>query len=99
VCLDKLSVSDGRSRGHVDPRDYPALWLPRLRLHRADGVRCRPYLRPVPRPNVLSGAAACEAFIRSYSDNVIIGMLGPKLTQERFGLSAYYLTDLAFQAS
>jgi hypothetical protein len=46
-----------------------------------------------------SRGAACEAFIRSYSDNIIIGMLGPKPTQERFRLSAYYLTDLAFQAS
>jgi hypothetical protein len=26
-------------------------------------------------------------------------MLGPNLTQERFRLATYYLTDLAFQAS
>jgi hypothetical protein len=30
---------------------------------------------------------------------MIIGMLGPKPTQEHFRLAAYYLTDLAFQAS
>jgi hypothetical protein len=30
---------------------------------------------------------------------MIIGMLGPNPTQERFTLAAYYLTDLAFQAS
>jgi hypothetical protein len=28
-----------------------------------------------------------------------MAMLGPNLTQERFRLAAYYLTDLAFQAS
>jgi hypothetical protein len=32
-------------------------------------------------------------------DETIIGMLGPKPTQECFRLAAYYLTDLAFQAS
>jgi hypothetical protein len=52
-----------------------------------------------PRPNVLSGAATREAFVRSYSSNVITGMLGPNPTQECFRLAAYYLTDLAFQAS
>jgi hypothetical protein len=52
-----------------------------------------------PRPNVLSGAATHEAFVQSYSGDVIIGMLGPNPTQERFRLAAYYLTDLAFQAS
>jgi hypothetical protein len=52
-----------------------------------------------PRPNVLTGAAGCEAFVRGFSDDVIVGMLGPNPTQERFWLAAYYLTDLAFQAS
>jgi hypothetical protein len=56
------------------------------------------FTRP-PRPNVLTGAARCEAFIRGFSDDVIIGMLGPNLTQVRFRLAAYYLTDLAFQTS
>jgi hypothetical protein len=28
-----------------------------------------------------------------------MAMLGPNPTQERFRLAAYYLTDLAFQAS
>jgi hypothetical protein len=32
-------------------------------------------------------------------DDVIIGMLGPNRTHERFRLAAYYLTELAFQAS
>jgi hypothetical protein len=40
-----------------------------------------------------------EVFVRSYSNNVIVGMLGPNPTQECFRLAAYYLTDLAFQAS
>jgi hypothetical protein len=50
-------------------------------------------------PNVLTGAAGREAFIRGFSDDIIVGMLGPKPTQERFRLATYYLTDLAFQAS
>jgi hypothetical protein len=33
-----------------------------------------------PRPNVLTGAAGCEVFIRGFSDDVIIGMLGPNPT-------------------
>jgi hypothetical protein len=41
----------------------------------------------------------CEAFIRGFSDDVIIGMLGPNPTQEHFRLAAYNLTDLAFLAS
>jgi hypothetical protein len=41
-----------------------------------------------PRPNVLSGVATREAFVRSYSGDIIIGMLGPNLTQERFRLAA-----------
>jgi hypothetical protein len=53
----------------------------------------------LPFPNVLSGAATREAFVRSNSGNVITGMLGPNPTQERFRLAAYYFTDLAFQAS
>jgi hypothetical protein len=45
------------------------------------------------------GAAGCEAFVSSFSGETIIGMLGSNQTQERFRLAAYYLTDLAFQAS
>jgi hypothetical protein len=45
------------------------------------------------------GAVGREAFVRGFSDDVIIGMLGPNPTQERFRLATYYLTDLAFQAS
>jgi hypothetical protein len=51
----------------------------------------------------LTGAAGREAFVREafvrgFSDETIIGMLGPNPTQERFKLATYYLTDLAFQA-
>jgi hypothetical protein len=52
-----------------------------------------------PRPNVLTGAAGREAFVRGFSNDIIVGMLGPNPTQERFRLAAYYLTDLAIQAS
>jgi hypothetical protein len=61
-------------------------------------VAGRTFTRP-PRPNVFTGAARCEAFGRGFSDDVIIGMLGPNPTQECFRLAAYYLTDLAFQTS
>jgi hypothetical protein len=40
-----------------------------------------------------------EAFVRGFSDDVIVGMLGPNPTQEHFRHAAYYLTDLAFQDS
>jgi hypothetical protein len=63
-----------------------------------ESVAGRTFGRP-PRPNVLSRAPVREVFVRSYSDNVIVGMLGPNPTQERFRLAAYYLTDLVFQAS
>jgi hypothetical protein len=53
----------------------------------------------LPRPIVLTGAAGREAFVRVFSGDVIINMLGPKPMQERFRLVTYYLTDLAFQAS
>jgi hypothetical protein len=56
------------------------------------------FTRP-PRPNVLTGASGREAFVRGFSDDVIVGMLGPNPTKERFRLAAYYLTNLAFQAS
>jgi hypothetical protein len=63
-----------------------------------ESIAGRTFGRP-PRPNVLLGAAAREAFVRSYWGDVIIEMLGPNPTQERFRLAAYYLTDLTFQAS
>jgi hypothetical protein len=63
-----------------------------------ESVTGRTFARP-PHPNVLTGAAGHEAFVRGFSDDVIIGMLGPNPTQERFRLIAYYLTDLTFQAS
>jgi hypothetical protein len=56
------------------------------------------FARP-PHPNVLTGAVGREAFVRGFSDETIIGMLGPNPTQEHFRLATYYLTDLAFQAS
>jgi hypothetical protein len=58
----------------------------------------RTFTRP-PRPNVLTRAAEREAFVRGFSDDVIIGMLGPNPTQECFRLAAYYLTNLDFQSS
>jgi hypothetical protein len=58
----------------------------------------RTFGRP-PHPNVLTGAAGHEAFVRGFSDDVIVGMLGPNPTQESCRLAVYYLTDLAFQAS
>jgi hypothetical protein len=38
-------------------------------------------------------------FVRGFSDEKIISMLGPNPTQENFRLATYFLTDLAFQAS
>jgi hypothetical protein len=64
----------------------------------AESVAGRTFARP-PRTNALTGVAGHEAFVRGFSDEIIIGMLGPNPTQERFRLVAYYLTDLAFQAS
>jgi hypothetical protein len=61
----------------------------------AEPVIGRTFARP-PRPNVLTGAAGCEAFVRGFSDETIIGMFGPNPTQERFWLAAYYLNNLAF---
>jgi hypothetical protein len=64
----------------------------------AESVAGRTFARS-PRPNVLTGAAGCETFVRGFSGGTIIGMLGPYPRQERFRLAAYHLTDLAFQAS
>jgi hypothetical protein len=64
----------------------------------AESVAGRTFARS-PRPNVLTETMGREAFVRGFSDEIIIGMLGPNPTQERFRLAAYYLTDLAFQAS
>jgi hypothetical protein len=58
----------------------------------------RTFTRP-PRPNVLVGVAGRKAFIRGFLNDVILSMLGPNPTQERFRLAAYNLTDLTFQAS
>jgi hypothetical protein len=60
-----------------------------------ESVTGRTFTRP-PHPNVLTGATGREAFVRGFSDNVIIGMLGTNPTQERFRLAAYYHTDLTF---
>jgi hypothetical protein len=64
----------------------------------AESVVGRTFARP-PRPNVLTRAARRKAFVRAFSDDVIIDMLGPNPTQERFRLAAYYLINLTFQAS
>jgi hypothetical protein len=64
----------------------------------AESVAGCTFARP-PRPNVLTRAAGREAFVRGFWDEIIIGMLGPNPTQERLRLTAYYLTDLAIQAS
>jgi hypothetical protein len=64
----------------------------------AESIAGRTLARPH-RPNILTGAAGRAAFIGGFSDETIMDMLGPKTTQERFRLAAYYLTDLAFQAS
>jgi hypothetical protein len=63
-----------------------------------ESVVGRTFTRP-PHPNALTGAAGREAFVRGFSDDVIISMLGPNPMQERFKLTAYYLTDLTFQAN
>jgi hypothetical protein len=63
-----------------------------------ESVARRTFVWP-PHPNVLMGAAGREAFVRGFSDETIISMLGPNPTQEHFRLAAYYLADLAFQAS
>jgi hypothetical protein len=63
-----------------------------------ESVVGRTFGRP-PCPNVLTRAAGHEAFVRDFSGDVIVGMLGTNPTQECFRLAAYYLTDLAFQAS
>jgi hypothetical protein len=49
-------------------------------------VAGRTFTRP-PRPNVLTGAAGREAFVRGFSNDAILGMLRPNLTQERFRLA------------
>jgi hypothetical protein len=63
-----------------------------------ESVAGRTFTRP-PHPNVPTEAARCEAFVRGFSDDIIIDMLRPNPMQERFRLATYYLTDLAFQAS
>jgi hypothetical protein len=55
----------------------------------------RTFARPA-RPNVLTGAAGRAAFVRGFSDETIMAMLGPNPTHEHFRLAAYYITDLAF---
>jgi hypothetical protein len=63
----------------------------------AESVTGRTFARP-PRPNILTGATGRKAFVRGFSDDIIVGMLGQNPTQERSRLAAYYLTDLGFQA-
>jgi hypothetical protein len=61
----------------------------------AESVVRRTFAGPT-RPNALTAAAGRAAFVRGFSDETIMAMLGPNLTHERFRLAAYYLTDLAF---
>jgi hypothetical protein len=61
----------------------------------AESVAKRTFARP-PHPNILTGVAGREAFVRGFLDETIIDMLGPNPMQEHFRLAAYYLTDLAF---
>jgi hypothetical protein len=62
-----------------------------------ESVAGRTFARP-PLPNVLMGAAGREAFVRGFSGETIIDMLGTNPTQERFRLAAYYLIERSFQA-
>jgi hypothetical protein len=64
----------------------------------AESVVGRTFARPA-HPNVLTGAAGRAAFVRGFLDETIMAMLGPNPTQERYRLTAYYLTDLAFKVS
>jgi hypothetical protein len=45
------------------------------------------------------GLVGRKAFVRGFSNDIIIRVLGPHPKKERFRLAACYLTDLAFQAS
>jgi hypothetical protein len=64
----------------------------------AESIAGHTFTQP-PHPSILTGAVGREAFVRGFSNETIIGILGPNPTQERFRLTAYYLTNLAFQAS
>jgi hypothetical protein len=64
----------------------------------AESVAGRTFAR-TSRPNVLTGATGRTTFVQGFSDETIMAMLWPSPTQERFRLVAYYLIDLAFQAS
>jgi hypothetical protein len=99
-----MCVSTNFTVDRMDGRRVP--WTPGVTLRfgsldfvytgPAESVARRTFARP-PRPNVLMRAAGREAFVRGFSDETIVGMLGPNPTQERFRLAAYYLTDLAFR--
>jgi hypothetical protein len=65
---------------------------------RTKPVTGRTFARPT-RPNDLTGAAGRTAFVRGFSGETIMAMLGPSPTQECFRIAVYYLTDLTFQAS
>jgi hypothetical protein len=60
----------------------------------AESVAGRTFAR-LARPNVPTGAAGHAAFVRGFSDEMIMAILGPKPTQKCFRLAAYYLADLA----
>jgi hypothetical protein len=99
VCLDELSGSDGRSGVTLTLGTTLRFgFLSFVNIGPVESIAGRTFDRP-PRPNVLTRAAAREAFVRNFSGDIIIGMLGPNPTREHFRLAAYYLTDLAFQDS
>jgi hypothetical protein len=86
-------VSINNHWGHL------VLRLPRLRLHRAGGVRCRVYLHLAPssqRPDRGYRTRGVRLRLLGRDDHRHVGA---KPTQKRFMLVDYYLTDLAFQAS
>jgi hypothetical protein len=56
------------------------------------------FTRPA-HPTALTMATRHVTFICGFTGETIMTMLGPNPTHERFRLAAYYLTDLAFQAS
>jgi hypothetical protein len=75
------------------------MWLPWLRLHRAGRVRRWAHLRltrPPQCPNRGSGTRDIRPRLLRRDDH---GHCGAKPDARAFRLSAYYLTNLAFQAS
>jgi hypothetical protein len=64
----------------------------------AESVIRNVYTRPA-HPTASTTTAGRATFVCGFTSEMILAMLGPNPTQECFRLAAYYLTDLAFQAS